>query len=353
MPELRKDPVNGRWVIISTERGKRPSDYPQQPPRRLDARFCPFCPGNEAATPPEVAAIRNNGSQPNEPGWTVRAMPNKYPALRIEGDLNREGVGIYDKMNGVGAHEVIVETPRHEENLVDMSPDRISAALGVCQERVNDLMKDSRFRYVLLFKNQGEAAGASLEHSHTQLIATPVVPKRVLEELEGARYYYNHRERCIFCDIVRQELSDGERVIDQNATFVALSPFAARFPFEIWILPRVHQAVFRSISDPHRLEFSELLRRVLLRLRNALNDPAYNFMFHAAPFGHENDPEYHWHLEIIPKLTRIAGFEWGTGFYINPTAPEESAECLRSASIVTTESPDVAAMDRLAVGGTT
>jgi UDPglucose--hexose-1-phosphate uridylyltransferase len=349
MPELRKDPVNGRWVIISTERGKRPSDYYQPPPRRLDAKFCPFCPGNEGATPPEVAAIRDAATRPNEPGWVVRAIPNKYPALRIEGDLNREGVGIYDKMNGVGAHEVIIETPYHHENLADMSPLRISEALGVCQERVNDLMKDNRFRYVLLFKNQGEAAGASLEHAHTQLIATPVVPKRVIEELEGARYYYNHRERCIFCDIVKQELSDGERVVDQNATFVALAPFAARFPFEVWVLPKVHQAVFRTMSAPHRLEFAELLRRILLRLRVSLNDPAFNYMFHAAPFGHENDPEYHWHLEVIPKLTRIAGFEWGTGFYINPTAPEESAECLRAVDVAAVGPAEAA--DSVAVGG--
>ncbi len=321
-------------MIIATERGKRPQDYHREAPaRRVNAADCPFCPGNEAETPGEIVALRENGSAANTPGWQVRAVPNRYPALRIEGELNREGLGVYDKMNGVGAHEVIIETPSHSEDLVDLDERRISDVLLVCQMRVNDLMNDERFRYVLLFKNQGEAAGASLEHAHTQLIATPVVPKRVLEELDGARYYYNHRERCIFCDIVRQEISDGERVVDQSAHFVALSPYAGRFPFEVWIMPRRHQAAFRLIDDSQRFEFAGLLRRVLLRHRVALGSPSYNYMFHSSPFGLEKNPEYHWHLEIIPRLTSVAGFEWGTGFYINPTPPEESASILRDVDL--------------------
>lgn len=334
MPELRKDPITGRWVIIATERGKRPNDYRRAiATRRTDPSSCPFCPGNEGETPSEIASLRDNSSGPNTPGWKVRAVPNRYPALRIEGELNREGVGVYDKMNGVGAHEVIIETPNHHEDLADLDVHRISEVLSVCQMRVNDLMNDERFRYVLLFKNQGESAGASLEHAHTQLIATPVVPKRVLEELEGARYYYNHRERCIFCDIVRQEISDGERVVDQTPRFVALSPYAGRFPFEVWIMPKKHQAAFRTLDDDQRLEFAGILKRVLLRHRLALGDPAFNYMFHSSPFGLEKNPEYHWHLEIIPRLTSIAGFEWGTGFYINPTPPEESAAVLREVDL--------------------
>lgn len=334
MPELRKDPITGRWVIIATERGKRPNDY-RRPveTRRTDPSVCPFCPGNEGETPSEIFALRATGSFTNTPGWTVRAVPNKYPALRIEGDLNREGLGVYDKMNGVGAHEVIIETPNHHEDLVDLDEFRIADVLHVCQLRVNDLMNDERFRYVMLFKNQGEMAGASLEHAHTQLIATPVVPKLVLEELNGARYYYNHRERCIFCDIVRQEISDGDRVVDQSPHFVALSPYAARFPFEVWIMPKQHQAAFRTIDDAHRLEFAGLLKRVLLRHRVALGNPPFNYMFHSSPFGLEKNPEYHWHLEIIPRLNSVAGFEWGTGFYINPTSPEESAAALRAVDL--------------------
>ncbi len=335
MPELRKDPITGRWVIIASERSKRPNDY-RRPveARSTDPATCPFCPGNEGETPAEIFSLRDNGTAPNTPGWKVRAVPNKYPALRIEGDLNREGLGVYDRMNGVGAHEVIIETPNHHEDLADLDEHCIDDVLRVCQMRINDLMNDERFRYVLLFKNQGEAAGASLEHAHTQLIATPVVPKLVLEELSGARYYYNHRERCIFCDIVRQEISDGKRLVDHSEHFVALSPYAARFPYEVWIMPKQHQASFRTIDDAQRLEFAGLLRRVLLRHKYALGNAAYNYMFHSSPFGLEKNPEYHWHLEIIPRITRVAGFEWGTGFYINPTSPEESTSILRSIDLI-------------------
>jgi UDPglucose--hexose-1-phosphate uridylyltransferase len=329
-PDLRKDPVIDRWVIISTERGKRPHDYPQ-PPRRVDPKVCPFCPGNEAATPPEVSAIRSPESLPNAPGWVVRAISNKYPALIIEGELNRVGVGIFDKMNGVGAHEVIIETPEHSESLVDLDVSRMTDVLYICQGRMIDLERDPRFRYLMLFKNQGEAAGASLEHSHSQLIATPVVPKRVLEELEGCKRYYGYKERCIFCDIIRQELHDRERVIEETADFVAISPFAARFPFETWILPKSHQGAFHTTTPRDLSGLAEILLSTLRRVKWVLNDPAYNFMLHTTPINGTQHQQYHWHVELIPKLTRIAGFEWGTGFYINPTSPEEAAERLRRA----------------------
>ncbi|MEW5875251.1 MAG: galactose-1-phosphate uridylyltransferase [Candidatus Zixiibacteriota bacterium] len=328
-PELRKDPVSDRWVIISTARGKRPNNFPQ-PPRTLDPRVCPFCPGNESATPPEVAAIRPPDTAPNTPGWMVRAISNKYPALRIEGDLNRVGVGIFDKMNGVGAHEVIIETPHHNENLDDMEPSRLADVLSVLQARMTDLERDPRFRYLMLFKNQGEAAGASLEHPHSQLIATPVVPKRVAEELEGCKRHYQYKERCIFCDIIRQELHDRERVIEETGDYVVLGPFAPRFPYETWVLPKGHQASFLKLTPAQRLSLAEVLRATLRRFRVTLNDPAYNMMLHTEPVGNQHERVYHWHIELIPKLTRVAGFEWGTGFYINPTSPEEAAEHLRA-----------------------
>ncbi|MBD3297916.1 MAG: galactose-1-phosphate uridylyltransferase [candidate division Zixibacteria bacterium] len=327
-PELRKDPVIDRWVIISTDRGKRPHDYPQ-PPRRVDPSKCPFCPGNEAATPPEVSAIRDPNTQKDMPGWEVRAISNKYPALRIEGDLNREGVGIFDKMNGVGAHEVIIETPQHDLSLSDLSIARISDVFGVSQGRMTDLERDPRFKYLMLFKNEGEAAGASLEHSHSQLIATPVVPKRVQEEIEGCKRYYAYKERCIFCDIVRQEMRDRERVVDENSDYLVLSPFAARFPYEIWILPKDHRASFHKMTREERNALADILRRALRRFRVTLNDPAYNMMLHTEPVGNSHEHHFHWHLELIPKLTRVAGFEWGTGFYINSTSPEQAAEHLR------------------------
>jgi UDPglucose--hexose-1-phosphate uridylyltransferase len=332
MPELRKDPVIGRWVIISTERGKRPSDFESQP-RSKESKTCPFCPGNESMTPPEIKAVRPDGSRPDTPGWKLRIISNKYPALKIEGDLNREGRGIFDKMNGVGAHEVIIETDDHQRDLVDLSEEEIANVLWAYRFRYKDLKKDPRFRYIMIFKNKGEAAGASLEHAHSQLIATPVVPKRVSEELEGAKRYYDYKERCIFCDIVRQELADRERVVVENKSFIALEPFAPRFPFETWVLPKKHYAAFEDTPEEDSILLASLLKETLMRLSISLNEPPYNYIIHVSPLGEEYDREYHWHFEIIPKLTKVAGFEWGTGFYINPTSPEEATAYLREVNL--------------------
>jgi UDPglucose--hexose-1-phosphate uridylyltransferase len=332
MPELRKDPVSGRWVIISTERGKRPSDF-ATPPKSREPKMCPFCPGSEHLTPPEVFAVRPTNTSPNTPGWELRVISNKYPALKIEGGLNREAEGMFDKMNGIGAHEVIIETPHHHLDMVDLSVHEIEMVLSAFRLRVNDLRNDFRFRYVMLFKNQGEMAGASLEHAHSQLIATPIIPKRVLEELKGAKTYYDYKERCIFCDIIRQELSHGIRVVDQNEEMVAIEPFAPRFPFETWILPKKHSTHFDKSSDKSYAGLASLLKDTLLRLKIALKDPPYNFVIHSGPLIEGYEREYHWHVEIIPKLTKIAGFEWGTGFYINPTPPEAAADYLNEIDI--------------------
>jgi len=332
MPELRKDPIIGRWVIISTERGKRPSDFSSAPKRRGN-KLCPFCPGNESATPPEILAFRSDSSQPNKPGWTLRVISNKFPALRIEGDLNREGRGIFDKMNGIGAHEVIIETADHDKDLVDLDQKQVEDIIWAYLKRTIDLKKDPRFRYILIFKNQGEEAGASLEHSHSQLIATPIVPKRVTEELEGAGKYYEYKERCIFCDIIKQEISENERVVLQNDSFISIEPFAPRFPFETWILPKKHFSAFEKIKKEEIPALASVLRETLQRLAKALNNPPYNYILHTSPMDSDNNEEYHWHIEIMPKLTRVAGFEWGTGFYINPTAPEDAAAYLREMDI--------------------
>ena len=329
MPELRKDPVIGRWVIISTERGKRPSDFEEIKEERKGG-FCPFCYGNEDKTPPEIFAIRPDGSPPNKPGWTLRVVPNKYPALRIEGQLNRQGEGIYDKMNGVGAHEVIIETPDHEKDLADLEVSAIYDVFRVYRERVLDLKKDIRLKYAMIFKNHGSSAGASLEHTHSQRIATPILPKRVIEEINGAKTYFDYKERCIFCDIIRQEIKDAVRLVYEEEFFVAIEPYAARFPFETWILPKQHMSHYEHISDELVQHLAVTMKEVLGRINTALNKPPYNFVIHTAPMQEGPMEHYHWHIEFMPKLTRIAGFEWGTGFYINPTSPEEAAEYLRN-----------------------
>jgi UDPglucose--hexose-1-phosphate uridylyltransferase len=296
-------------------------------------RVCPFCPGHEQKTPPEVLAFRN-GSGPNTTGWTLRVVPNKFPALRVEGDLDRAGEGIYDKMNGVGAHEVIIECPEHEMTLADLPEKRVEEIFWAYRERILDLKRDFRLRYILIFKNHGEAAGASLEHSHSQLIALPVVPKRIQEELDGGRRYFDFKERCIFCDIARQEVGSGERVVLETDHFLALAPYAPRFPFETWILPRQHASHFETAHTPQVPNLAWVLRMVLRKMDKVLERPAYNFVLHTGPVQEGAMTHYHWHIEIIPKLSKVAGFEWGTGFYINPTPPEEGAQFLRDAGLV-------------------
>ncbi len=328
MSELRKDPVTERWVIISTERGRRPSDFAPEP-KKLKGGFCPFDYGNEDKTPPEIMAFRPEGSPRNGSGWRLRVVPNKFPALRVEGDLNREGIGLYDKMNGIGAHEVIIETPDHEATLASLPPANFEEVLWAYRDRMLDLRRDSRLRYVMLFKNHGEAAGATLEHTHSQLIALPIVPHLISEEMAGARSYYGYKERCIFCDMVRQELRDGERVVLENADFLVVAPFASFAPFETLILPKRHNPFFEE-NQVHEIQsLAKIFSETLRRMEKALNFPPYNFTLHTAPFTERNLEYYHWHFEIIPKLTKFAGFEWGSGFFINPTPPEEAAKFLR------------------------
>jgi UDPglucose--hexose-1-phosphate uridylyltransferase len=330
MPELRKDPIHGRWVIISTERSRRPSDFAAEE-RRLMGGFCPLCEGNEDRTPPEIVAFRDNGTPPNSPGWALRVVPNKFPALRIEGELNREGEGIYDKMNGIGAHEVVIETPRHEETLVTLPLKNVENILLAYRERIIDLRRDLRLRYVLVFKNHGVAAGASLEHSHSQIIALPIVPRRVSEEIEGAKTYFDYKDRCVFCDIIRQELQQKRRIITENKSFLSIAPFASRFPFETWILPKTHHPSFEHMAFSQYEQAAQILSDTLQRMNRVLADPPYNYIIHTSSFPQVDAEHYHWHFEIMPKLTKVAGFEWGTGFYINPTPPEEAAEYMREA----------------------
>jgi UDPglucose--hexose-1-phosphate uridylyltransferase len=330
MPQLRKDPVTGRWVIISTDRQKRPNDFRFERAAIIGREHCPFCPGHEAMTPPEVMAYRQNGGAANGPGWDVRVVPNKYPALQVEGGFDREGEGMYDRMNGVGAHEVIIETPHHERTIAAMSEAEIVQVLWAFRERMLDLKRDVRLKHILIFENHGAAAGATLEHPHAQLIALPIVPDFVREEIDGARRHFRVKERCVFCDIVRQDLADGRRVVLENADAVALAPFAPRFAFETWVIPKRHGARFEEAARHEYEGLARLLNALAQRMNRALEEPDYNLIVHTSPFGDDTTDVYHWHVEILPKLTRVAGFEWGTGFYINPTPPEEAARVLRS-----------------------
>ncbi len=329
MPELRKDPILGRWIIISRERSKRPTDFLVEK-AEVTGGFCPLCPGNESTTPPEVFAFRDGKTTGRDaPGWQVRVVPNKYPALVIEGDLDKEGVGLYDKMNGIGAHEVIVESPNHDEDFAYLKPEDMALVFMAFKSRLNDLLMDSRFQYVMIFKNHGRAAGASLEHSHSQLVALPILPRMIVSELEGSLSYFKYKERCIFCDIIRQEIKQKERVVCQNDDFITITPFAPRTPFEMWILPKQHSSSFRRADDATMYSLSRLFAESLQRLDKCIPNVPYNFVLHTQPLRVDNLEHFHWHFEIVPKLTSIAGFEWGSGFYINPMPPEEAALFLR------------------------
>lgn len=330
-PLLRRDPIVGRWVIS----GRIDKNWTYQDLKPFiekvskSGKNCPFCPGNEKRTPPEIMAYRENSSFPDSPGWTLRVVPNKYPALKIEGDLDKRGIGLYDISNGVGAHEVIIETPEHFLEFADMQVLQIEQIISAYKARCLDLRNDPRFEYILIFKNYGRVAGASLEHPHTQLIALPAIPKRVKEELSGTQRYFEYRDRCIFCDIIQQELYDKIRIVSQNAKFLVIAPFVSRFPFEIWIIPHEHKSDFAKIDSGEIKELASIMKEVFYRLKVVLEDPPFNFIIHSSPLNDLEREDYHWHIEIMPKLIKVAGFEWGSGFYINPTPPELATECLR------------------------
>jgi len=329
MPEMRKDPVIGRWVIVAKSRANRPHDFEAAPSRRKGKAFCPFCVGNESHTPEEVYAVREHSSVADTPGWSLRVVPNKFPALQVEGQLDSRGDGIYDLMRGIGAHEVIIESPRHVLNSTDLNRKEMANVYWAYRERLCDLKCDSRLSYGMIFKNVGVAAGASLEHAHSQLIATSLVPVVVADEMEGAKRHFNARGRCIYCDMIRQELQIGSRIVYDGPDYIAFCPFASRMPFETWILPKHHWSHYEEIDRPATESLAVVAHSVLSKVETVLDRSAYNYMIHTAPFKQPTLGYYHWHIEIVPRITNVAGFEWGTGFYINPVPPEEAASFLR------------------------
>jgi len=340
MPELRRGPTSNRWVIVAPERAKRPTDFERKAPSALDEKpgSCPFCAGNEAMTPPEISRIHGRD------GWQVRVIPNKFPALQDYHELGRESVdGVFDRMHGVGAHEVIIETPDHSRSIADMSEEQAKLVIDAYIARIQDLMKNPWFRYVLLFKNHGKEAGASLAHPHSQIIATPIVPQEVRSSLQTARAYYKSKERCIFCDVMLGEIRSGERIVELVDGYVVSAPYASRFPFELVVYPKAHSHDFTTLSTEQRYGLARTLVRTLGRLKALLGDVPYNFVLKTAPntvprpgqpdYWSTLQYDYHWRIAILPRLTQVAGFEWGTGFYINPMPPESAAKYLREVQI--------------------
>jgi UDPglucose--hexose-1-phosphate uridylyltransferase len=342
--ELRRDPLDQRWIIVAPERSRRPRGalgLGTTPPEVVDP--CPFCPGHEALTPPEILAIRDAGGHANGPGWHVRVFANQFPSLTVEGAHDKRAEGPYDAMRGVGAHEVIVETPSHEQDLADLELPALRDVVLAWRDRLVDLYHDTRLKYVLIFKNRGAAAGATIDHAHSQLIATPVNPIRISRKLDAFREHFKRKERCLFCDLLQHERRDGSRIVRDEGGFVTFAPYASRFPFELMIAPKEHRWSFGELSRHEADAMARAVKDALLRVRLGLGDPPYNFVIHAEPnlhavprrsgFWDTLRHDFHWQMIIYPRLTAVAGFEWGTGFYVNATPPEEAARHLRGVDI--------------------
>ena len=329
LPKLRQDPTTKEWVIFATERAKRPHDFVKHspPPQAEGSKAtCPFCPGNEALTPPEIFALRKDETSP----WSVRVVSNKFAALVPGGTTDHRQVGsLYREMEGVGAHEVIIETPAHDQTLALMPESQVVDVLRAYQQRYRSLREKSGAKLILIFRNHGESAGTSLVHPHSQLIATPVVPKDIRRKYEVATTYYDDTGKCLYCDLLKDEIALGDRIIIDTERFVVFHPFASKFPFETWIGPKRHQPSFGQVSEQDLPELAHVLKRTLLSLRKTLSDPDYNYIIHSAPVEDELKSYYLWHIQIIPRLTKVAGFELGSGMSINTVLPEETAKFMR------------------------
>jgi len=328
--ELRTDPITGRTVAVDLGACQRRDDFDLEPVRLEDAPAqCPLSEGREAEAGPEILAWREGGPA-NAPGWSVRVVPNRHAMLRIEGQLDVGPNGLFDGRDGLGAHEVIVETPIHDQPLHTLDVDRVWRVFWAWRTRMRDLERDSRFVSLVAFKNHGRAAGARLDHSHSQLTAFPLVPPALAEKLRGAAQYLSIQGRCVYCDVIAEELKDGRRVISDQASILAIAPYASRVPFETCLMPRSHSARFEDASDATLHILATTFKAVMARIDWALERPAYNLVLHTAPLSGEADAAFHWHLEILPRVTRYSGLEWGTGVHRNPVSPEDAARALRT-----------------------
>ena len=325
MAELRKEPITRMWVVITNDHPRGPSDYlPFKPPYQFPEAEgpCPFCPGNEGMTPKETFSLSREGG-----GWSVRVIPNKFPFFRIEGEFDRRPEGMYDVMEAIGAHEIVIEASEHQQSLAFMDPPQIEKVLIAYRERLIDLEGDRRFQQFLILKNY---PGLFNRHPHSHIVAMPVIPRRIDEEILGILDYYQRKERCIFCDIIKEEISGKKRVILETVHFLVFSPFASRFPFETWIIPKTHSPDFHRMNGEEMEDLSIAIRSLFIRFYKLLSDPPYSLTFHTSPVQSRfHRSEYHWHIETRLRIGLREGFEWGTGFFVNPTPPEDAAAYLR------------------------
>lgn len=338
MTELRKDPLIGRWIITGTRNEEEFFQFIKNPQQEWGE--CPFCSSHEQVTPEEIFAIRKPKSKPNTGGWDVRVVPNIRAVFNIEGELARRGKGLYDMMNNVGAHEIIIETPKHIKNISDLAHEQIKKVVFTYQKRIKDLEGDTRFKYALVFKNQFKESKFYINHAHSHLVAMPLTPKIIKDELKNCHAYYAYKQRCLICDILEQEINSAERIVDESDAFLSFVPFYSHLPFEIWIVPKKHNADFTKEDENIILALARSLKTTLSKIAKLLDDPRINYAIHTIPFLRTREgywktinEDYHWHLEIYPYLMGLTGFELGTGSYIQPLLPEVCAKLLRETSV--------------------
>ncbi|MDO4539789.1 MAG: DUF4931 domain-containing protein [Syntrophomonadaceae bacterium] len=329
MPELRYDLVKKTWVSVAGDRALRPNDFPLAR-KNLEAAvslFCPFCEGNEQYTPPELAVRRNAPGEPNTPGWDLRVIPNKYAAFELTGEFVEQRNGMYRSCTGLGTHEVVVESAQHDLEFHQFDRARIHMLIKVLVERYRVLAQDPRIRYIQIYKNRGMVAGASLEHSHSQIVALPLVTR----ENQGMPDYYEANGRCLLCDMMEQEFKRPERLIFEGEHFIIMCPFAPRFPYESWIVPRDHAENFGDMTPGEMEELSSLLYHYSRAVIDGLSNPAFNYVVNTAPVNSGPTPGYHWYWEIVPRLLIESAVEVASGIHMNPVAPELAAPMLREA----------------------
>ena len=331
MPELRQNPITKEWVIIATERAQRPEDFA---PIKIEEtapaiNHCPFCEGNEQITPHEILAYRTYGTQADTPGWWIRIIPNKFPALVPQGNIQRvKQEEFFRFMDGVGEHEVIIESPKHNVSIATMEQKQVEEIFLAYRERYITLSQDPRFEMVMIFKNHGAAAGTSVKHPHSQVIATPITPLHLRHLIDETLRFFDDNGECVFCVAIQKEKMFKERIVFETDNFLAFVPFAASSPFETMVLPKKHDSSFQSTPPERTRELAYAMKTVLAKMHKSLKDPDYNFVIRSAPC-HEKDLEYyHWHIQIFPRVSAVAGFELGSGIYINTVIPENAAKFL-------------------------
>jgi UDPglucose--hexose-1-phosphate uridylyltransferase len=330
LTEFRKDITTNEWVIMAKERVKRPTDFETSKKKKIVKNYiddCPFCLGNEKLTPPAIKIYKDNSKSSI---WKIRVIPNKFPAVSSEEALESNLINNYfETISGYGFHKVIVESPFHDMTLTSMDYSEIKSIIHSYRDMYKILSKKP-VKYIMIFKNHGASAGASIDHLHSQIIAIPIISERLKRKVEIASKYFKRLHRCICCDMIKKELESKKRIISKNDGFVAFHPYASLHPFEIWILPRYHKASFGNIEDEEVEKFAKILQEILRKIDRALGQPDFNYFIETAPIDNESSNYLHWYLRIIPRIWNIGGFEIGTGIYINTHIPEETAEYLRT-----------------------